>query len=75
MNNQQVKGFWKIAEDFPAMEGLFLVVFPDSSGNFSITDCDVWEFSDGEWVSLPDSRFDDGEVGLPSYYLDLPMPK
>jgi hypothetical protein len=75
MNNQQVKGFWKITEDFPSREGPYLVAFPDRSGNYRILDCDVWQFSNGEWLSLGDSRFVEEVVGLPSYYLDLPMPK
>jgi hypothetical protein len=52
-----------------------LVAFSNRSGEYSILDCDVWEFSDGEWLSLDDSRFVEEVVGLPSYYLDLPMPK
>jgi hypothetical protein len=75
MNNQQIKAFWKIAEDFPSRNGLFLVAFQDRQGNFDIADCDVWEFLGGEWRSLPDSRVRDSVVGLPTYYLDLPMPK
>jgi len=75
MNNQIVKGFWKIAEDSPSQDKEYIVVFPDSSGMYSTFDCDVWEFRSGEWRSLPNSRFLEEEVGLPTFYIDLPMPK
>lgn len=75
MNNQLAKGFWKIAEDYPTVDKDYIVVFQASDGVFSSSDCDVWEFKSGEWRSLPDSRFIEEEVGLPSYYIDLTMPK
>jgi hypothetical protein len=75
MNSQIVKGFWKIAEDYPTTDKDYLVAFPANDGTFSMVDCDVWEFRSGEWLSLPDSRFQEQEVGLPTYYIDLPMPR
>lgn len=75
MNNQIVKAFWKIAEDYPAADGTYIVAFPDRSGDYNLADCDVWEFNHGQWESLPDSRFLEEEMGLPTYYIDLPMPK
>ena len=75
MNNQIAKGFWKIAEDSPPVDREYLVSFPDRSGNYNLIDCDIWQFKSGEWLSLPDSRFLEEEVGLPTYYIDLPMPK
>ncbi len=74
MNNQIVKGFWKIAEDYPTVDKEYIVVFPDRGGNYDVVDCDVWEFRSGEWLSLPSSRFLEEEVGFPGYYIDLPMP-
>jgi hypothetical protein len=52
-----------------------LVAFSDRSGDFQMSNCDVWHFKSGEWHSLSDSRFSEEEVGLPTYYIDLPMPK
>lgn len=75
MNNQIVKGFWKIAEDYPSADGPYLVAFPDRSGDYNLIDCDVWEFKSGQWLSLSDSRFVEEEIGLPAYYIDLPMPR
>jgi hypothetical protein len=75
MNNQQVKGFWKMAEDYPTVDGPYIVVFPNCGVTYETADCDVWEFSSGEWRSLPDSRFFEEEVGFPNFYLELPMPK
>lgn len=75
MNNQVAKGLWKIAEDYPSVDREYLVAFPDRDGKYYLVDCDVWEFRGGVWQSLPDSRFTEGEVGMPGYYIDLPMPK
>jgi hypothetical protein len=75
MNNQIAKGFWKIAEDSPPVDKEYLVAFSDRSGDFQVSNCDVWLFKSGEWHSLSDSRFSEEEVGLPAYYIDLPMPK
>lgn len=75
MNNQLVKGFWRIAEDYPSVDKEYLVAFPNRAGTYEVSDFDVWLFHSGEWVSLPESRFTESEVGLPSYYIDLPGPK
>lgn len=75
MNNQIAKGFWKIAEDYPASDGEYIVAFPNRDGSYSTLDCDVWVFRSGEWFSLPDSRFSEEDVGFPDFYIDLPMPK
>lgn len=75
MNNQIAKGFWKIAEDYPTQDGPYIVAFAGDDNTYNIVDCDVWEFSSGSWYSLSDSRFQESEVGFPSYYIDLSMPK
>ena len=75
MNNQIAKGFWKIAEDYPTVDREYIVAFPARDGTYDVTDCDIWRFKSGEWRSLSDSRFVEEEVGMPGYYIDLPMPK
>jgi hypothetical protein len=75
MNNQIAKGFWKIAEDYPTKDGCYIVALPASDGSYYTEDCDVWEFRSGAWYSLPDSRFQDEEVGFPDFYLEVPMPR
>jgi hypothetical protein len=75
MNNQIAKALWKIAEDYPGVDREYIVVFPDRDGKCNTLDCDVWEFRGGVWQSLSDSRFTEEEVGMPKFYIDLPMPR
>lgn len=70
MNNQSIRATWKLIEDYPSKDGFYLVSFENSSGEFELIDCKVWEFSSGSWYSL-----DEEDEEFPSFYIDVPMPR
>lgn len=70
MNNQAIRANWKLIEDFPTKDGFYIVAFEDSSGEFTIENSDIWEFSSGVWVD------GEGQSEFPTFYLDnLTMPR
>lgn len=71
MNNQYVRANWKLIEDFPPKDGHYLVAFENSSGEFVMEDCEVWEFRSTEWLVANNSS----NESFPSFYIDLTMPK
>lgn len=69
MNNQSIRATWKLIEDYPTKDGFYLVAFENSSGEFELLDCAIWEFAENSWFSLDDDdRF-------PVFYTDVPMPR
>jgi hypothetical protein len=70
MNNQSIRATWKLIEDYPTKDGFYLVAFENSSGDFELIDCEVWEFSAGSWYSV-----DGEEDSFPMFYTDIPMPR
>lgn len=74
MNNQSIRGIWKLLEDFPTRNGQYLVAFRGSDGEFSILDTEVWDFS-GSWAPYLSESYNDYTGEYPVYYLDLVMPK
>lgn len=78
MNNQSVRASWKLIEDFPQKDGIYLVSYEDSNGEFLIENSEIWSFSHGEWAPFQDTHAEASPsiaYSLPSYYIDLPMPK
>lgn len=70
MNNQSIRAYWKLTEDFPTKDGYYLVAFENSSGEYELADCEVWEFSSGSWYGLDSNREE-----FPAFYIDIPMPR
>lgn len=70
MNNQSIRANWKLIEDYPTRDDFYLVAFENSSGEFDLVDCEIWEFSSGSWYPI------DGEAReFPTFYIDIPMPR
>lgn len=74
MNNQSIRGIWKLLEDFPTKDGRYLVAFMGSDGEFNILDTEVWEFL-GSWAPYASGSQYEYKGEYPVYYLDLVMPK
>jgi len=68
MNNQVIRGTWKLLEDLPTKNGPYLVAFEDSFGEFNPNEVKIWEFYNGEW-------FGETNRVYPTFYMELTMPR
>ncbi len=67
---ETVKAVWHITEDYPAVDGDYLVCFLKTDGNYGWPE--VWSFTAREgW----DCGFDVMPDGWPTHWCNIPMPR